>query len=173
MQGRLRALRFRFGLSRSAMAALLGVTPAQWQCWEESEEHLTEPRWRSLAQQIGVNPAWLSEVESPLCDERIQEMQVWLGEEVRGLGGPRSMALTRATTGERIAYAVRLASSRLPDVLRPDSLAAWLGLSATSLSLMLRGDLDPGTPVVERAADLTGIPSRWFREGLVHSLDEG
>lgn len=172
MQGRLRALRFHFGLSRSDMAGLVLVTPTEWQRWEESEQELTESRWRSLAQQIGVNPQWLSGVESPLCDERMQVMQVWLSGEINGLRGPRLTALTGATTGERIAYAVRMASARMPVVLRSRSLAAWLGISAAGLSLMLRGELDPGTPVVERAADLTGLPSRWFREGPVRSPDE-
>lgn len=165
MQGRLRALRCHFGLSRPAMAALLSVTPQQWQRWEDGEQELTELQWRSLAQRIGVNPAWIRDVESPLGDERIAQMQVWLGEEIGELRGQRLMALRGATTGERIAYVLRLGSARLPDLLRLDPLAAWLGMSTASLSLMLVGELDPGTPIVERAADLTGISARWFREG--------
>lgn len=77
-----------------------------------------------------------------------------------------------ATTGERIAYVLRLLQEAAPNLFTPAYIAGWLGLSMGSTELLLKDALDPGTPVVMRAAALTGVSADWFRMGPVVGLHE-
>jgi DNA-binding XRE family transcriptional regulator len=167
MQGRLKQLRATLGLDRQSMAALIGHRPEQVGAWEEGAEPLPPEDAERLSERLGVSPAWLRGEDVPVFGPRLLELRAWVQEQVRGLTGQRLVEMVSATTGERIAYVVRLMQEHNPKLLTLACAAAWLGLSTGSTELLLKGRLDPGSPVVARASELTGIAAHWFRVGPV------
>jgi transcriptional regulator with XRE-family HTH domain len=174
MQSRLRELRVKFGLDKTTMAALCGTTPGQWEAWEHGLQLLAPETIKEVADRFGVSLAWLGGADEPIWGRRLLELRTSLQDAVANLSGPKLMELVSATTGERIAFVVEQMQAMAPSLLTLECVACWLGLSPGSLELIMKGRLDPGSPVVARASDWSGIPERWFRLGPVELLaDDG
>jgi DNA-binding transcriptional regulator YdaS (Cro superfamily) len=165
MQGRVKQLRMSFGLDQRAFADLLGSSAAQVEAWEKGAEALSAEDLALMERRFGVSPRWLEGADVPIWGERVLELRHWLGQQVTGLTGARLVKMISATTGERIAYLIGLLQKQDPQLFTLGCVACWLGLTPGSTTRLLRGELDPGSPVIARASDLTGVPERWFRLG--------
>ncbi len=162
---RIKQLRMSFGLAQQAMAERVGASVEQLRAWETGREQVPPQRLAAIAERFGLSLRWLMGEDAPKWGSRVQELQRWLAEEMLDLRGMRFVEMLRATTGERIAYAVNLLRRADPYLFTEECIACWLGLSLGSTRLLLSGELDPGTPVITRASELTGLPERWFRAG--------
>lgn len=170
MQGRVKQLRMSFGLDQRGFAEVVGCPVSQVERWEKQAEPLSSEDLALLEGRFGVSPRWLAGEEAPVWGAHLLELRDWLGAQVKTLTGSRLVAMISATTGERIAYCLSLLRKKDPELLALEVVACWLGLTAGSTELLLRGELDPGSPVIVRASDLTGISERWFRLGPVDML---
>ncbi|HWH70919.1 MAG TPA: helix-turn-helix transcriptional regulator, partial [Candidatus Sulfotelmatobacter sp.] len=170
MQGRLKQLRMTFGLDQRSFAEVIGRPVSQIEAWEKLGEPPSAEDLLMLEARLGVSPRWLSGEEVPIWGADLLELREWLAEQIKTLSGSRLVTMISATTGERISYAVSLLRKKAPQLFTLEVVACWLGLTVGSTELLLRGDLDPGSPVIARASDLTGIPERWFRMGPVDLL---
>lgn len=170
MQHRLKELRLYFGLDAATMAEILGATSGQVERWERSHTFLTEDVVGRYAERFGVASGWLTGEEASVWGPRLEGIRRQLRAHIQTLTGSRLVQLITATTGERIAYAVNWMRRADPTLCTLQCMACWLGLSPVSTDLLLQGRLDPGSPVVLRASDLTGLPDRWFRIGPVERL---
>lgn len=167
MHGRVKQLRMSFGLDQRGFAEVLGCPVAQVEAWEKRGATLSAEDLALLERRFGVSPEWLSGADVPMWGARVLELREWLGAQIKTLVGSKLVTMISATTGERIAYTMGLLSKKDPELFTLEVVACWLGLTAGSTELLLRGELDPGSPVIARASDLTGIPERWFRLGPV------
>jgi DNA-binding XRE family transcriptional regulator len=167
MHTRLKALRLGFGVDQATMASLLGVTPVEWGGWEAGEALPSSEATTAIATRLGLSSDWLSGAAVPMWGERLLAVRQSVDQRLRELAGIELITVVSATTGERIAYVLRLLQEAAPDLFTPPYIAGWLGLSMGSTELLLKDALDPGTPVVMRAADLTGVSEDWFRMGPV------
>ncbi|HWI51572.1 MAG TPA: helix-turn-helix transcriptional regulator [Symbiobacteriaceae bacterium] len=170
MQGRVKQLRMSFGLDQQGFADVVGCPVSRVADWEKQTEPLSSEDQALLEGRFGVSPRWLAGEETPVWGARVFELREWLGAQVKALAGSRLVAMISATTGERIAYCIGLLRKKDPQLFTLEVVACWLGLTAGSTELLLRGELDPGSPVIARASDLTGISERWFRLGPVDML---
>lgn len=170
MHGRVKQLRMSFGLDQQGFAEVVGCPLAQVEAWEKREATLTADDLALLEQRFGVAPEWLAGADVPMWGARLLELREWLGAQVKTLSGSRLVMMISATTGERIAYTMGLLSKKDPQLFTLEVVACWLGLTAGSTELLLRGELDPGSPVIARASELTGISERWFRLGPVELM---
>lgn len=173
MQNRLKELRLYLGLSVDTMAELLGASAEQVEQWERGAVSLTDHLLSLYVARFGVAPGWLVGADVPVWGERLAGLQRRLHEHIQTLAGPRLVELITATTGERIAYAINWMRRADPELCTLECMACWLGLSPVSADLLLQRRLDPGSPVVLRAGDLTGLSDRWFRVGPVERLAGG
>lgn len=164
MQNRVKRLRMHFGLDQGALAEWLGRSVPEVQAWE-SGEPLSAEDLALFEGRTGVASAWLTGNDVPLVGARLTELKQKVSREIARLSGPRLIRMVMATTGERIAEAVNRMRQLAPDLCTVECMACWLGLAPESAKMLLQGRLDPGTPVVARASDLTGLPERWFRQG--------
>jgi transcriptional regulator with XRE-family HTH domain len=172
MHSRLKQLRLGFGVDQVAMATLLGVTPLEWGGWEAGAALPSAEATAAMASRLGLATDWLSGAAVPMWGERMLAVRRSVDQRLRELYGIPLIMVVSATTGERIAYVLRLLQEAAPDLFSPAYVAGWLGLSIGSTTLLLEGALDPGTPVILRAADLTGISEHWFRMGPVDVLSD-
>ncbi|HLN61710.1 MAG TPA: helix-turn-helix transcriptional regulator [Symbiobacteriaceae bacterium] len=170
MQGRVKQLRLHFGLDARTLADLLEVDPALVEEWETGTVPPSPADLALFEARFGVSVAWLAGEDTSIWGARLDTLRRQVAQQVEGISGPRLVQLISATTGERIAYVVNLMLRMAPDLCTVESMACWLGLSPGSTRLLLRGELDPGSSVVLRTSDLTGIPERWFRVGPVDQL---
>jgi transcriptional regulator with XRE-family HTH domain len=170
MQGRVRELRLHFGLDQRTLAGYLGVPVEQVEQWEAGTKAVTEQVAALFEARFGVSSRWLLGDDVLIWSERLEQVRQKLAGHINSLSGPRLVEMISATTGERIAYAVNWIRRAEPELCTLECMAGWLGLSPGSTQLLLRGELDPGSPVVLRASDLTGISGRWFRMGPVDQL---
>lgn len=174
MYSRLRSLRLFFGLNHETMAELLGWAPEELRRLEAESGPLPAERTAEVARRFGVSPSWLDGADqAPMLGDRLLALRPRLREQIVGLAGMRLMEVLTATTGERIAYALRLMHKADPDLCSLECVAAWLGLSLESTELLVQGELTPGAPVVARASELTGLPERWFRQGILGETEQG
>ncbi|MDF2630313.1 MAG: Bacteriophage repressor helix-turn-helix domain [Symbiobacteriaceae bacterium] len=167
MHGRVKQLRMSFGLDQRGFAEVLGCPVAEVAAWEQRGATLSAEDLALLERRFGISPGWLAGGEGPKWGARLLELREWLAAQIKTLAGARLVTMISATTGERIAYTMGLLSKKDPELFTLEVVAAWLGLTAGSTELLLRGELDPGSPVIARASDLTGISERWFRIGPV------
>lgn len=165
MQNRLKQLRVTFGCDRQALAEFLECLPEQFERWESGAEPLPDRMARHIASRTGVSAEWIQGADVPMWGARVTEIREWLAQEVMELTGMKLVEMVTATTGERIAYALHLMHRADPDLFTVECVAGWLGLSVESTELLLAGELDPGTPVVIKASELTGLSEQWFRSG--------
>ncbi|MDB4894761.1 MAG: Helix-turn-helix domain [Firmicutes bacterium] len=172
MHSRLKQLRLGFGVDQAAMATLLGVTPLEWGGWEAGAALPSAEATAAMASRLGLSTDWLRGAAVPMWGERLLAVRESVDQRLRKLSGMQLITVVSATTGERIAYVLRLLQEAAPDLFTPAYIAGWLGLSMGSTELLLKDALDPGTPVVMRAADLTGVSEDWFRMGPVVGLPE-
>ncbi|HYF92603.1 MAG TPA: helix-turn-helix transcriptional regulator [Symbiobacteriaceae bacterium] len=170
MQGRVKQLRMSFGLDQRGFAELVGRPVTEIAAWEKPDVSPSAEDLALLEARFGVSPRWLAGDEVPIWSARVLELREWLGAQVRTLSGSRLVTMISATTGERISYTINLMRKKDPQLFVLEVVACWLGLTAGSTELLLRGELDPGSPVIARASDLTGISERWFRMGPVDQL---
>jgi transcriptional regulator with XRE-family HTH domain len=154
-----------FGLDQRSFADLLSCPVTQVESWEKGDEALSAEDRTLLERRFGVSPRWLDGADVPIWGERMLSLRDWLGQQVQELTGARLVKMISATTGERIAYLVGLLQKQDPELFTLGCVAGWLGLTPGSTTRLLRGELDPGSPVIARASDLTGVPERWFRLG--------
>lgn len=170
MQGRVKQLRMNFGLNQRGFADIVGSPLSRVEAWEDQPDTLTAEDTALLEARFGVSPRWLAGEDVPIWGARLVELRDWLNAQIKTLSGSKLVAMISATTGERIAYAIGLLRKKDPQLFTLEVVACWLGLTSGSTELLLRGELDPGTPVIARASDLTGISERWFRLGPVDLL---
>lgn len=166
MQSRLKQLRMSFGLDRQAFADLLGCSAATVEAWEKAKS-APDDAVALVAERFGIASEWIQGADVPVWGQRLQEVRTQTLRHVQTLSGSHLIAMISATTGERIAYVANVMRATEPRLFSIAALACWLGLSRGSTELMLAGGIDPGSPVIERASDLTGIPQDWFRKGPV------
>lgn len=167
MHGRVKQLRMSFGLDQRAFAEVVGCPVAQVEAWERQTGPLSDEDCAMLEKRFGVSPAWLAGEEVTIWGAYLLELRKWLDGQIKTLSGPKLVAMISATTGERIAYTIGLLKKKDPQLFSLEVVACWLGLTQGSTDLLLKGELDPGSPVIARASDLTGISERWFRLGPV------
>ena len=172
MPARLKQLRMHFGLDQHCMAHLIGCELPDLERWETKPESMKVKDQMAVADRLGICPGWLGGADVAMWNPHVLAISRWLSQEMLGLSGLGLVEMLSATTGERIAYAVNLMRRADREVFTLEGVAGWLGLSVGSTRLLLRGELDPGTPVVMRASELTGMPERWFRAGPEEAMRE-
>ncbi|HYG57886.1 MAG TPA: hypothetical protein VD902_07450 [Symbiobacteriaceae bacterium] len=171
MQNRLKQLRMSFGLDRPSFAGLLECAAAEVEIWEKAGA-LPEEAVARVVKRFGIAPEWLTGGSDAVWGGKLLDVRRWVASHVNHLTGPNLVRALTATTGERIAYAIGLMRKAEPKMCTLEWAACWLGLSPGSTERLMRGELDPGSPVIARASDLTGIPVQWFREGPGALIDK-
>lgn len=114
-----------------------------------------------IGQRLGISLDWLCGfADAPVWNEQVHRLGLRLS---RALLEKPGSALT---SGERLLQVLTLAESLAPEFVTRRYAAAIAGVSPRTLEAMREGRLESvSTAIIQRVADFSGIPVRWFWTG--------
>lgn len=119
-----------------------------------------------IAGRLGVSLDWLCGVaDAPMWNEQVRRLGLRIAAALQAEPG------SVLTVGERVLRVLNLAEQLAPELVSRRYAAAIAGVTPRTLEAMREGRLDTvGATVVQRVADFSGIPVRWFWSGSPEDL---
>lgn len=162
MPTRFKELRLYMGLDQREMASWFGTKQSVVSLWETGKR---TPPLREAAVKFGVSIDWLEGLSSRMWSERVTLLGRDYRRSLLALPDHERIRLAEVTPSERVVDAFRALTRTAPGLISSAYFARVLGLTPPAFEMVLANSAGVTVTALQRLADYTGIPERWYTLG--------